>query len=43
MELGLPRKDDDGLMHAMVKRRKMDDEGKAVGNMINNPLFDTRE
>ena len=41
MELGLPRKDDDGLMYAIVKRRKLDDEGKAVGNMNNNPLLDT--
>ena len=42
MELGLPRKYDDGLMNAIVKRRKMDDEGKAAGNMNNNPLLDTR-
>ena len=42
MELGLPRKDDDRLMHAIVKRRKLDDEGKTVGNMNNNPLLDTR-
>ena len=42
MELGLPRKDDDWLMHAIVKRRKMDDEGKAVVNMNNNPLIDNR-
>ena len=42
MELGLPRKYDDGLMHAIVKRRKLDGEGKAVGNMNNNPLLDTR-
>ena len=41
MELGLPRKDDDGLMHAIVKRRKLYDKGKAVGNMNNNPLLDT--
>ena len=41
MELGLPREYDDRLMHLIVKRRKMDDEGKAVGNMNNNPLLDT--
>ena len=29
-------------MHAIVKMRKLDDEGKAVGNMNNNPLLDTR-
>ena len=42
MELGLPIKDDDGLMHAIVKRRKLDDEGKDVVNMNNIPLLDTR-
>ena len=42
MELGLPRRDDDGLMHAIVKRRKINDEGKAVRTMNNNPLIDTR-
>ena len=41
MELGLTRKYDDGSMHATVKRRKLYDEGKAVGNMNNNPLLDT--
>ena len=41
MELGLPRKDYDRLMHAIVKRRKLDDEGKAVEKMNNNPLLDT--
>ena len=43
MELGLPRKDDDRLMHAIVKGRKLDNEGKSIGNMNNNPLLDTRE
>ena len=42
MEPGLPRKDDDGLMHAILKKRKLDDEGKAVGNMNKYPLLDTR-
>ena len=42
MELGLPRKDDNGLMHAILKRRKRDDEVMAVGNMYNNPLIYTR-
>ena len=41
MELGLPRKDYDRLMHATVKRRKLNNEGKAVGNINNNPLIDT--
>ena len=42
MELGLPRKDDDWLMHEIVKRRKLDDEGNSVVNINNNPLLDTR-
>ena len=42
MEFVLPRKDDDRLMHKIVNMPKMDDEGKAVGNMNNNPLLDTR-
>ena len=41
MELGLLRKNDDGLVHAILNRRKMDDEVKAVGNMNNNPLIYT--
>ena len=42
MEPGLPRIDYDGLIHAIVKRRKLDDKGKVVGNMRNNLLIDTR-
>ena len=42
MELGLQRKDYDGLIHAIVKRRKLDDEGKDVGNINNKPMIDTR-
>ena len=42
MELSLPITDNDGLMHAIVKRRKLDGEGKAVVNMNNNPLLDNR-
>ena len=42
MELGILRKDDDRLMHAIVMRRKMYDKGKAIGTMNNNPLIDTR-
>ena len=42
MALGLPRKYDDGLMHAIVNRRNLGDEGKSVGNINNNPLLDTR-
>ena len=42
MEFVLPRKDDDRLMHKIVNMPKIDDEGKAVGNMNNNPLLDNR-
>ena len=42
IEIGLSRKDDYGLMNAIVKRRKLDGEGKAVRNMKNNPPLDTR-
>ena len=42
MELGLSRNNDDNLMHAIVKMRKLDDEVKSIGNMNNNPLFNTR-
>ena len=43
MELGLLRIYDDGLIHIIVKICKLDDEGKDVGTMNNNPLIDTRE
>ena len=42
MEIGLPRGDDDSLMHAIVKKQKVDNEGNAVGIASNNPLTDTR-
>jgi hypothetical protein len=42
MEIGLPRGDDDSLMHAIAKRRKVDDDGKPVGIKSRNPLTDTR-
>ena len=42
MKLGLLRREDGGLMHAIVKRRKLDYEGKIVGIMNNNSLLDTR-
>ena len=41
MELGLPIKDDYGLMRAIVKRHKLDDEGKNIRNLNYNPLLDT--
>ena len=36
------KKDDDGIIHAIVKSCKLDDECKAVENMNNNLLLDTR-
>ena len=42
MELGLPRGEDDSLMHAIVKRRKFDDDRNPIGNESTNPLVDTR-
>ena len=42
MELRLLIKDYDGLMHAIVNMRKLDDEGKYVGNMNNKPLLNNR-
>ena len=38
MELCLPSKDNDGLIHAIVKRHKLDGEGKAVGISWQNPM-----
>ena len=43
MELGIPRAEDDSLMHAIVKRRKLDDDGNPIGTEITNPLIDARE
>ena len=42
MELGLPRGEDDSLMHSIVKLRKLDDDGNPIGNKSTNPLVDTR-
>ena len=42
MELGLPLGEYDNLMHAIVKRRKLDDDGNPIGNEVTNPLVDTR-
>ena len=42
MELGLPRGEDDSLMHAIVKQRKLDDDGSPIGIENTNPLVDTR-
>ena len=41
MELGIPRGEDNNLMHAMVKQRKLDDDGNRIGTEGTNPLFDT--
>ena len=42
MEIGLPRGDDNELMHATVKRRKTDDDGNNIGSKNNNPILDSR-
>lgn len=43
MNLGLPHGPDDGLQHAKVKKRVIDDNGTPVGIANNNPLLDTRQ
>ena len=42
MEIGLPRGDDDNLMHATVKRRVVDDDGVPIGKANKNPILDSR-
>ena len=42
MDLGLPRGEDDSFMHAIVKRRKLDDNGNPIGTESTNPLVDMR-
>ena len=43
MESGLPQGSDDALMHAMVKKSKLDDDGKPICKELINTLIDTRE
>ena len=33
---------DNGLMHAVVKQRKLDNNGKPIGTEHSNPFIDTR-
>ena len=40
MELGI-RRDDEGLRHARVKRRAVDQDGQPIGRPSNNPLLDS--
>ena len=42
MELGLHR-GEEGIHHARVKRRAVDDEGRPLGIANNNPLLDSRQ
>ena len=42
MELGIPRGEDDSLMHAIVKQRRLDDDGNPIGTESTNPLVDTK-
>ena len=43
MEIGLTRGDDGALHHAIIKRRKLDTDGNAVGTSNNNPLLDLQQ
>ena len=43
MELGLPRGEDDSLMHAIVKRSKIDDNGNPIVSESTNLLVDIRD
>jgi hypothetical protein len=43
MELGLPRGADDSLVHAHVKRRAVDVEGRPVRRASTNPLLGSRQ
>ena len=42
MELGLPCGEDDTLMHAIVKQRKLNDNVNPIRTESTNPLVDTR-
>lgn len=42
MELGITR-DEEGMHHARVKRRAVDEEGKPIGMPSDNPLMDQRQ
>jgi hypothetical protein len=42
MEIGI-RRDDEGLHHARVKRRAVDEDGKPIGRPSNNPLLNSRK
>ena len=42
MELVLTRREDDILMHAILKQRKIDDNGNPIITESTNPLVDTR-
>ena len=42
MELGLPRAEDEALIHATVKRRAIDVEGRPIGRPSTNPILDSR-
>ena len=43
MKLGLPRREYDGILHAILNRHKLDDEGKDVVIVNNHLLLDIRE
>eukprot|EP00980_Cylindrotheca_fusiformis_P023995 scaffold11317_cov111-Cylindrotheca_fusiformis.AAC.1 len=43
MELGIRRGPDADVQHAVVKRRRVDEAGRAVGTANPNPILDTRQ
>ena len=43
MELGIHRGDEPDVEHAVVKKRRVDDEGKPIGISNKNPLLDTAQ
>ena len=42
MEIGLPRGEDGNVLHATVKRRAVDVDGRPIGRPSNNPITDSR-
>ena len=42
MEVGIPRGEDDNLLHATVKRRVTDQDGNPIGKANKNPILDNR-
>ena len=43
MEVGLPRGPDGELQHAIIKKRRIDNDGEDIGQANKNPLLGSRE